>query len=222
MRRLKGNVVLEGLYYLHSVALILINSFLMLEAPCPVQRELHTLELHRAPRTQSTGHNRKVILVAVKKWDGRNKKEDKGVKNTSIYYLLDLFQLASAMVHAVCSEVLFWVVTLVHLNGVEFGVLKIVTVMQIEPLLCVRHDDFPSPEGPSEAARLFDFWGRTDCNFAIYTCSVTLKNQPFGWHETHISHSYQLVQCKFWDSLSWRDLWRWQQQLKLYQFFLDF
>lgn len=33
------------------------------------------------------------------------------------------------MVHAVCSELFFWIVPLVRLNGVEPGVLKIVTVM---------------------------------------------------------------------------------------------
>lgn len=67
MRKLKGDVVLKGLYYLHSVALILINSSLMLEAPYPDQRELHTLELYREPRAQSNGHNHKIIHVVVKK-----------------------------------------------------------------------------------------------------------------------------------------------------------
>ena len=66
MRRLTGNVVLKGLYYLHSVALILINSSLMLEAPYPDQRDLHTLELYRDLRAQSKGHNHKIICVVVK------------------------------------------------------------------------------------------------------------------------------------------------------------
>lgn len=59
-------MVLKGLYYLHSVSLILINSSLMLEAPYPDQRELRTLELYRAPRSQSKGHKHKIIHVVVK------------------------------------------------------------------------------------------------------------------------------------------------------------
>lgn len=59
-------MVLKGLHYLCSVALISINSSLTLEAPYPNQRELHTLELYRAPRAQSMGHNRKIIHMVVK------------------------------------------------------------------------------------------------------------------------------------------------------------
>lgn len=42
MRRLKGNAVLKELYCLHSVALILVDSSLMLEVSHSDQRELHT------------------------------------------------------------------------------------------------------------------------------------------------------------------------------------
>ena len=66
MRRVKENVVLKGLYYILSVALILINSSLMLEAPYLDQRKLHTLELCEVPRAQSNGHNHKIIHVVIK------------------------------------------------------------------------------------------------------------------------------------------------------------
>ena len=56
-------------------------------------------------------------------------KRERGQRCEKCRYLLDLFQLGLAVVHAVCSEVLFWVVTLVRLNGVESGVLKIVREM---------------------------------------------------------------------------------------------
>lgn len=78
-------MVLKGLYYLQSAVLILINSSVMLAAPYPDQRELHTLQLCRAPRAQSEGHKDKIIHVDVKKWDGRNGNEGKGIKNAIMY-----------------------------------------------------------------------------------------------------------------------------------------
>lgn len=67
MRRLKGSMVLEGLYYLQSVVVILINSSLILEALYPNQRELPVLQLCKAPGAQSKEHNDKIIHVHVKK-----------------------------------------------------------------------------------------------------------------------------------------------------------
>lgn len=69
---------------------------------------------------------------------------------------------------------------------------------QIAPVLCVPWHDFLHPEGPSEAERLSGCLCCTDCSFAIYTCSLTLKNQPVSWHWMRISHSCHLVQCPGW------------------------
>lgn len=81
MRRLKGSVVLEGLQYLQSVILILINSSLILEALYPNQRELHMLQLCKAPRAQSKEHSDKIIHVHVKKnWMAEMEKRAKVLK----------------------------------------------------------------------------------------------------------------------------------------------
>lgn len=172
MRRLKGNVVLKGLYYLQSAALILINSSVMLAAPYPHQRELHILQLCRAPRAHSEGHRDKIIHVDVKKWDGRNGNEGKGARNA---YVFDLFQLNHACctygicTHALCSDLL----ALVPYLWMELGLgcWKLLDVMQVVPILWVPWHDFPRPAGPSEAARLSDCLGCTGCNFVIYACS---------------------------------------------------
>lgn len=99
-------MVLKGLYYLHSVALILINSSLMLEAPYTDRRELGRLELYRAPRAPSKELSHKINHVVVKNGMVEMGKRPKVLKMQVIYYLLDPFQLGSAMVHALRAEVL--------------------------------------------------------------------------------------------------------------------
>lgn len=196
MRRLKGNVVLKGLYYLQSAALILINSSVMLAAPYPHQRELHTLQLCRALRAHSEGQKDKIIHVDVKKWDGRNGNEGKGVKNASVF---DLFRLDHACctygicTYALCSDLLAQVPYLWMELGLgcwmwcrlclSFGCHGAISLTQQDPLRLRGY---------------LTAWAVPAVTLSSTLALSLQKNLPFSWQEMWISHSYQLV------TLNWR------------------
>lgn len=88
------------------------------------------------------------------------------------------------MVHTVCSEALSWVVTQVHLNGIEFGVMETGMQCGISSHFSVCHNTISIAQ--KDHLRLRGYL--TPRNVQIVTLPSPLalslcKNQSFSWHE---------------------------------------